>query len=275
MFGAEYLSETPTWCLSGQQLAVRSATEHLGVVTSADLSGSQHSQYRIKRARGAFYGLTPVGILCENPSPLDKAFLWKVVVMPVLTFGSEVKLLDSHDISYMESLQSRCMKAALGLSKHAHHSALPSAPGIPRICMYIHMYLHEGIRRPVLQGLANAFRGGDHRLTHISYDWCADTFAVETQQLSGAFIGFAFQFLNGSFGAIVKAVGGHVNRDVVRGPIQPDGLIDSLRFLSDDPPVHSRRLLRLLCSYTALRCHTRCGMFCWCDDLLLSKSDAK
>ena len=73
------------------------------------------------------------------------------------------------------------------------------------------------------------------------------TLAVEPQQLSGTFIGLAFQLLNGSFGAILEAVGGHVSRDVVRGPIQHDGLIDSLRLLGDDLSVHSRRLLRLLC----------------------------
>ena len=43
VFGAEYLSEIPVWYLSGQQLSVRSVTEHLGVVISSDLSGSQHA----------------------------------------------------------------------------------------------------------------------------------------------------------------------------------------------------------------------------------------
>ena len=80
VFGAELLSEIPVWYLSGQQLDVRSVTEHLGVVVSADLRGSHHAQYRIRRARGAFYGLTPAGILSDNLSPFDKAFLWKSVV---------------------------------------------------------------------------------------------------------------------------------------------------------------------------------------------------
>ena len=70
------------------------------------------------------------------------------------------------------------------------------------------------------------FRGGNHRLTHVMTGGLA-TFAVEPQQLSGTFIGLAFQ-LNGSFGAVLEAVRGHVSRDVVRDPIQPDGLIDSL-----------------------------------------------
>ena len=40
VFGAELLSALPVWHLSGQQLGVRSVTEHLGVVMSADLEGS-------------------------------------------------------------------------------------------------------------------------------------------------------------------------------------------------------------------------------------------
>ena len=240
VFGAELLSEIPVWYLSGQQLDVRSVTEHLGVVVSADLRGSHHAQYRIRRARGAFYGLTPAGILSDNLSPFDKAFLWKSVVLPALTFACEVVSLSSQDINSLESLQSRCIKAALGLPKYAHHSALLIALGIPRV--------QEELRRAVLFGLAGIFRGKNHRLTHVMTCGLA-MLATDPQQLSGSFLGLAYMLLNGSFQSLLETAGGHVDKSVVRGPIASDGVIDSLRFLlSMDSSTLSRHMIRLMCA---------------------------
>ena len=240
VFGDELLSVAPTWCLSGQQLAVRKVTEHLGVVMSCDLGGSRHAQHRIRRARGAFYGLTPAGMLSTNLAPLDKAFLWKTVVLPTLTFGCETAALSSFDVGSLDSLQSRCLKAALGLSKYAHHSALLVALGIPRI--------HEELRRAAVFGLTRIFRGGDHRLSQVMTSWLA-MLATEPQQLSGSFLGFVYRLLNCSFEDVLGVAAGRVNADVIHAPIAPDGVIDSLRYLlCTEQSVLSRRLVRLICA---------------------------
>ena len=222
VFGANLLSELPVWHLSGQQLAVRSVTEHLGVVISADLSGSQHIQHRIRRARGSFYGLTPAGILSESLSPLDKVFLWKTVVVPALTFGCEAVPLSASDIDSLEGLQSRCIKAALGLSKYAHHSALIHALDIPS--------MHEEIRRAVLLGLAGIFRCDGHRLCQIMTSELA-LLATDPKQLCGSFLALAYRLHNCSFKNVLENVSGHVDSAVVRAPIASDGITDSLRFL--------------------------------------------
>ena len=219
---------------------MRSLTEHLGVVVSAYLSGSSHAQHRIRRARGAFYGLTPAGMLSENLSPLDKTFLWKTVVLPTLTFGCQSVSLSSLDIDSLERLQSQCIKAALGLSKYAHHSALLIALGIPRI--------HEELRRAALFGLAGIFRCDNHRLKQLMTCWLA-MLATEPQQLPGTFLGLVCNLLNGSFQSVLETAAGHVDPNAVRGPIAPDGVIDSLRFLlCMEQTMLSRRLIRLLCS---------------------------
>ena len=240
VFGADLLSELPTWHLSGQQLAVRSVTEHLGVVVSSDLDGSHHAQHRIRRARGAFYGLTPAGVLSEKLSPLDKAFLWKTVVLPALTYGCEVVPLSSPDIDSLESLQSRCIKAALGLSKFAHHSALLIALGIPRI--------HEELRKAVLVGLAGIFRGQNHRMRHLMICQLS-MLAIDPCQLSDTFLGLAYRLLNNSFLSVLETAGGHVDMSVARSPIASDGVIDTLRFLlCMGQNETSRRLIRLICA---------------------------
>ena len=240
VFGADLLSELPVWHLSGQQLAVRSVTEHLGVVVPSDTSGSPHVQHRIRRARGSFYGLTPVGILSESLSPLDKAYLWNTVVLPALTFGCEVVPISSADVDALESLQSRCIKAALGLSKYAHHSALMRALGIPRI--------HEELRRAVLFGLAGIFRCDRHRLSQIMTSGLA-MLATDPQQLYGTFLGLAYKLNNCRFESVLENSLGHVDPSVVRGPIASDGTIDSLRFLLNlKQTAATRQLIRLMCS---------------------------
>ena len=240
IFGAEFLSGLPSWHLSGQQLAVRSVTEHLGVLVSADLNGSHHAQHRIRRARGAFYGLAPAGMLSDDLPPLDKAFLWKTVVLPALTFGCEAVSLHSADIDSLESLQSRCIKSALGLSKYAHHSALLRALGIPRI--------HEELRRAVLSRLAGIFKCSSHRLGRMMICQLA-VLATDPRQLFGTFLGLAYELLNRSFEGVLETAGGHVDMDAIRAPIGPDGVIDSLRFLlSIDQTAVSRRLIRLMCA---------------------------
>ena len=64
------------------------------------------------------------------------------------------------DVDGLERLQSRCIKAALGLPLFAHQSALLAALRISRV--------HEELRRGVLQGLADIFRcQSRHRLSQI------------------------------------------------------------------------------------------------------------
>ena len=241
VFGADLLSSIPAWHLSGQQLAVRAVTEHLGVVLSADLSGSHHVRHRATRARGAFYGLTPAGILSNCLAPMDKAFLWKTVITPALTFGCEVSCLRAADIDILECLQSRCIKAALGLSKYAHHSALLVALGIPRV--------HERLGRAVLFALTRMFAcRHHHRLRHILTGQLA-ILATEPRQLSGSFLDLAYRLLNCSFRNVLDAVRGHADMSAVSGPIASDGIVDSLRFLlHGDQSTMSQKLVRLLCS---------------------------
>ena len=168
-----------------------------------------------------FYGLTPAGILSDYLSPVDKVFLWRSIVLPALTFGCGIICLRSVDIDSLECLQSRCIKAALGLSKHAHHSALLIALSIPR--------MHEEVRRAVLFGLSGVFRGGNHRLRGVMTSGLA-VLATDPQQLSGTFLDLAYRLLNCSFQGVLEAGGGHVDPSAVRAPFALDGIVGTLRF---------------------------------------------
>ena len=77
VFGGELLAHSPTWMLSGQQLLTRSQTQHLGVMMDSRLTAACHVDQRVKRARAAFYGLAPAGMLAKGLCPVDKTYLWK------------------------------------------------------------------------------------------------------------------------------------------------------------------------------------------------------
>ena len=121
-FGNDVLFDTPLWHIDEQQLRVETETEHLGTVITSNLQAKRHVCQRMKRARGSFYGLTPAGILNTKLSPLDKAFLWRTIVAPSLTFGATAVPLRPEDISELERFQARHLKAALGLAPQTHHS---------------------------------------------------------------------------------------------------------------------------------------------------------
>ena len=105
------LSLEPNYCLSflsGTSLASSSicaicyrTSSCLGVSGPRWLP-SHHTQNRIRRERNAFSGLTPAGEVSDHLSPVDKAFLWRTIVLPTLNFGCGAVYMRSVDIDLLE-----------------------------------------------------------------------------------------------------------------------------------------------------------------------------
>ena len=133
IFGEDYLSQKPSWVLSGQHLQTRSRSEHLGVVLDSSFSAGPHVEERMKRARSAFYGLAPIGMLAKGLSPEDKTYIWKTLISPALSYGCSIASLGPADMESLGKLQASCIKTAFGLPRTAHHSGLLAASGIPAI----------------------------------------------------------------------------------------------------------------------------------------------
>lgn len=239
VFGSELLAHTPTWTLSGQTLQVRPQTEHLGVVLDSRLSAAQHVEQRTKRARGAFYGLTPVGMLANRLSAADKIYLWKTVVVPTLIFGCETAPLTPSDVQRLDTSQATCIKAALGLPRTSHHTALLTALHVPPI--------HESLRGSIFQCFRATFRSS-HRLHHIYISGLAHL-AVNPDALAGSFLSQVYAMCNNNFGVILDIAAGCIDSERVRTPRSPSGLVDSIRLVLSGPQCQAtRRLLRLLTS---------------------------
>ena len=112
-----YLSQKPSWVLSGQHLQTRSQSEHLGVVLDSSCSAEPHVEERMKRARSAFYGLAPIDMLAKGLSPADKTYIWKALIFPALSFGCSIAPLGPVDMERLGKLQASCIKTAFGLPR--------------------------------------------------------------------------------------------------------------------------------------------------------------
>ena len=102
VFGDYALASTPSWYFDGQLLRVVNRTEHLGAVMSSNLQAKEHTSQRVKRARGSFYALSPAGMFSRELPPLDKAFMWRMIVSPSLTFGDTSVPLRPEDVSVLD-----------------------------------------------------------------------------------------------------------------------------------------------------------------------------
>ena len=81
------------------------------MVLDERLPADAHVAQRIRRARGAFYGLTPLGLLTNWLNAADKIYLWKSVILPALVFGRDTAPLSPSDI---ERLDARGPKGSTG-----------------------------------------------------------------------------------------------------------------------------------------------------------------
>ena len=208
------------------------------MVLDERLRADGHVNQRARRACAAFYGLTPLGMLTNRLTAADKVFLWKTVVLPALIFGCETASLSPSDIERLDARQASLIKAALGLLRSAHHTALLLAAGAPRI--------EEALRGAAFRAFSGIFRS-DHRLREV-YAAVLVKLAVHPEELSGSFMGHIYAMCNRDLGTILNIAAGRADRDLVRAPLQKDGLVDSLRLVLAGNCQASRRLLRLLTS---------------------------
>ena len=136
----------------------------------------------------------------------------------------------------LERFQARHLKVALGLAPQTHHSALLAALGVPNI--------QETLRSMVLRGFFNAFKS-EHRLSRVLTRGLA-VLAVDPAQLDGSFLGLVYAICNYNLGTVLTVASGFIDSEMIRPRSQPDGLIDSLRFLAASTDSTARLLMRLL-----------------------------
>ena len=238
IFGLELLAQIPQWVLCGQPLSLRQETEHLGVQLQTQLQATGHVSTRIRRGRGAFFGLTPAGMFNPHLSAVDKAYLWRAVVSPVLLYGCAVCFLRSEDISRLDSWQATAIKSALRLPRTAHHTALLAALRIPNV--------QEILRRALFNAFRDAFRG-EHRLRRVLLSDLAHNALNSTRlRCSGSLVSHMLSLCGTNFGTLLGVAGGHVSRELVCVPRPMNGVTDSLRWLLAQNSTDAWGMIKLL-----------------------------
>lgn len=238
IFGAQWLSQIPRWHLCGQTLQYKLKSEHLGVQLNSQLSGTDHVAERVRRGRGAFFGLSPAGMFSPHLPAADKAFLWRAVVSPTMLYGCSICLLSSADITHLEQWEATALKAALRLPRSAHHSALMRALNLP--------HAQELLRRSQFHALRDAF-GGDHRLRDVLLSALARIFLnMGCTKHSGSIVNHVLALCDGRLGRLLSIAGGHVLPDWVASPRPACGLADSLTWLMAQNDACAWGLVRLL-----------------------------
>ena len=186
-------------------------------------------------------------MLAKGLCPADKTYLWKTVVLSVLVFGCNTAPLRPSDVERLDTLQAACVKAAFGLPRSVHHSALLAAAGVAPI--------HESLRNAILRTFRSAM-GDQHRLQQVMLTSLAKL-VLHPSGLEGSFLLQVHQMCSSDLRWVMELVaGGAVDPDQVQPPRMPNGLADSIQLVLNGSCEASRRLLRLLTSWHPTRSST-------------------
>jgi hypothetical protein len=127
-FGKCLFSERK-WELDGVHLDEVDHVIHLGVV----LANNATSHARIKATRRAFYALQGAGLCVNGTNPDTITHIYSTAVRPVLLYGLECVYQTKSIMHEVETVQSKLLKAALGLKRYCRSTPLLQALKIQHI----------------------------------------------------------------------------------------------------------------------------------------------
>jgi hypothetical protein len=136
VFGKCYLQPYPNWSVNNCTINNVSEIDYLGAVLSN--SSQNHVNRRIRKCRQAFYSLQGAGMCNKGVEPNVISYLWQTALQPIILYSDECFSLSNTSITDMDKLQSKLIKASLGLSKFLRSTPLISAMGIRKINCLLH-----------------------------------------------------------------------------------------------------------------------------------------
>lgn len=126
--------------LNGNLIPKQSKTKHLGIVRNN--IPSANIEDRVNTGRRTFYALLGPGLFSRRGwSPLVTSKLWKTYVVPRCTYGLEVLVTSSKDISKLETMQRKVYKQIQGLPTRTATSAVYLLLGAEPIESTVHRNL--------------------------------------------------------------------------------------------------------------------------------------
>jgi hypothetical protein len=101
---------------------------------------------RIRCGRNAFYSLQGIGLCAPMSTSADTiAYIWNTAIKPVFTYGLECVTLSKNSLLSLERMQTKLLKAALGINKFCKNTPILQALKIQKMQLsrattfYLHM----------------------------------------------------------------------------------------------------------------------------------------
>ena len=127
------LAEEPKWFLNNVAIENVCKLEILGVHFSNVNGDKNHVENRTTKFRNSFYSLRDVGLAYPGCDSNVKAYLFKTMCQPVLTYGLDALSISKASLNNLETVQGNLVKQALGLNKHAKSTKLLQAFNVDKV----------------------------------------------------------------------------------------------------------------------------------------------
>ena len=128
IYGKNPFVRPPEWNLDREKLNLRDSITYLGAEISHQ-GGVTHTQERVRSVRRAFYSLhiQGAGLRWNGVSPYTSKEIFSTGVNSVLTYGCASLSMNKSNLSDLDKIQSKLMKASLGLPSCCRRTPLPQA----------------------------------------------------------------------------------------------------------------------------------------------------
>ena len=133
VLGKQVTKEAPKFYLKDHLIPIADQVDILGTTFTSDNKNAVHINNRISACRRSIYGLSSVGMSYPGLSSEVKAYIWKTVGVPTLTYGMDSLALSLKDCQMLSSTATNAVKSVLGIRKRSHHSKVLEALNIPTI----------------------------------------------------------------------------------------------------------------------------------------------
>ena len=115
--------------MNNQALKISEEIEYLGATLSNN--ANSHVLKRVQKCRQAFYVPQGAGMCKDGVEPRIISYLWKTALQPILFYANECSDFSSRNVNDINKIQSKFVKASLGLSKFLCSTPLLTALSIP------------------------------------------------------------------------------------------------------------------------------------------------
>jgi len=241
--GPSYFINTPSWTMNNVQLKNENYVNYLGAVISNEKL--LNIDNRTSKCRKAFYYLQGAGLCKGGVNPSVVRHIWTTAISPILTYSLSCMDVTQTSMKDIECLQSKLLKASLGLPKYCRNSPLLSALNIPRVKDLMDIQSLNLARTNILSSsrskhfYAHLIRC--HSSNNINMSRHNDLISRVKKICNERQYSFSKFVLNDSYRL-------HVKNSIKYNNVVNDGVVDSLKLLLNDFNCDNVEIARLLLS---------------------------